>query len=62
MIGWRYEAYSFACIYRLAQRSPPPIILEIPLDRLRKAGRECFFGFPTEFALKFARVNRITTS
>ena len=42
-----------------AQRPPPPFVIEIPLDRRRDTGVECFLGAPTEFRFDLAGINRI---
>src|SRR6516225_3872049 len=53
------DAEALAGVNLLAQRPPPPFVVEIPAHRLVDAGLERLERAPAEFALKLGRVDGV---
>src|SRR5580704_17834640 len=53
------DAQTFAGVDLLAQRPPPPFVVEIPADRLLDAALESLERAPAEFALELGRVDGV---
>src|SRR5690348_13118341 len=52
------KAEAVPCV-ALAQRLPPPLIVEVPLHRLFDAGVEILARPPPEFGLELGRIDRV---